>query len=62
VQAPEARHRLAVHQLEDPLLPVAPLDVLGAAVLVLPSKKQGKSQKVNLRGSTSEKCPKVLFV
>jgi hypothetical protein len=39
VEAPEAGHRLAVHQLEDPLLPVAPLDVLGAAVLVLPSNK-----------------------
>ncbi len=39
VESPEAGHRFAVHQLEDPLLPVAPLDVLGAAVLVLASKK-----------------------
>ena len=38
VEAPEAGHRLTVHQLEDPLLPVAPLDELGAALLVLGKK------------------------
>ena len=35
VQPPQPGHGLAVHQLEDSLLPVAPLDELGAAVLVL---------------------------
>jgi hypothetical protein len=61
VQAPEAGHRLAVHQLEDPLLPVAPLDVLGAAVLVLPSINK---KKVNRKFSSGvllqRKVPKSL--
>ena len=35
MQPPQPRHRLAVHQLEHSLLPIAPLDELGAAVLVL---------------------------
>ena len=32
---PQSGDRLAVHQLEDPLLPVGPLDELRAAVFVL---------------------------
>ena len=40
VQTPQSRHSLAVHQLEHPLLPVAPLDELGAAVLVLEELEQ----------------------
>ena len=35
VQPPEPGHGLAVHQLEDALLPVAPLDELGTAVFIL---------------------------
>ena len=35
MEAPEPGDGLAVHQLEDALLTVAPLDVLGAALLVL---------------------------
>ena len=35
VEPPQAGHRLGVHQLEHALLPVAPLDELRAAVLVL---------------------------
>ena len=35
VQPPQPGHRLAVHQLEDALLPVAPLDELGTAVFIL---------------------------
>ena len=35
VEPPQPGHRLAVHQLEDPLLPVRPLDELRAAVFVL---------------------------
>ena len=35
VEPPQPGHRLAVHQLEDPLLPVGPLDELRAAVFVL---------------------------
>ena len=37
MKAPESRDRLAVHQLEDPLLSVAPLDELGTAILILNS-------------------------
>ena len=37
---PQPGHGLAVHQLEDSLLPVAPLDELGAAVLVLEQLQQ----------------------
>jgi len=40
VQTPQSRHSLAVDQLEHPLLPVAPLDELGAAVLVLEELEQ----------------------
>ena len=35
MQPPQPGHRLAVHQLEDALLPVGPLDELRAAVFVL---------------------------
>jgi len=40
VQTPKSGHSLAVDQLEHPLLPVAPLDELGAAVLVLEELEQ----------------------
>ena len=40
MQTPQSRHSLAVDQLEHPLLPVAPLDELGAAVLVLEELEQ----------------------
>jgi len=40
VQTPKSGHSLAVDQLEHPLLPVAPLDELGAAVLVLKEFEQ----------------------
>jgi hypothetical protein len=61
VQAPEAGHRLAVHQLEDPLLPVAPFDVLRAAVLVLPSNNKKKVNRkltsgVRLTKSAQQSC------
>ena len=35
MQPPQPGHGLAVHQLEDALLPVAPLDELGTAVFIL---------------------------
>ena len=35
VQPPQPGHGLAVHQLEDALLPVTPLDELGTAVFIL---------------------------
>ena len=35
MQPPQPGHRLAVHQLEDALLPVTPLDELGTAVFIL---------------------------
>ena len=35
VEAPQPGHRLAVHQLEDALLPVGPLDELGTTLFVL---------------------------
>ena len=35
VEPPQSGHGLAVHQLEDALLPVTPLDELRAAVFVL---------------------------
>ena len=38
VQPPQPGHRLAVHQLEDALLSVGPLDVLGTALFVLGRK------------------------
>ena len=40
MQAPEPRDRLAVRQAEHALLPVGPLDDLGAAVLVLQQLQQ----------------------
>ena len=38
VEPPQPGHRLAVHQLEDPLLPVGPLDKLGTTLFVLDDK------------------------
>ena len=35
VHAPQPGHRFAVHQLEDALLPVGPLDELGTTLFVL---------------------------
>ena len=35
MEPPQSGDRLAVHQLEDPLLSVAPLDELGTAILIL---------------------------
>ena len=35
VKTPKFGHGLAIHQLEHPLLPVAPLDELGTAVFIL---------------------------
>ena len=40
MQTPKSRHSLAVDQLEHTLLPVAPLDELGAAILVLEQLEQ----------------------
>ena len=43
VHAPEPGHRLAVDQLEHPLLSVAPLDELGTALGVLENRKNMRS-------------------
>lgn len=38
--APQLRHGLGVHQLEDALLPLRPLDVFGTGVLILQQRQQ----------------------
>ena len=55
MEAPEPGDGLAVHQLEDALLTVAPLDVLGAALLVLQQFQQELPQvgRVGLPGLSS---------